>query len=598
MMNTSDCSKWRITPNVNPRTNRNIKIGGPTYLKIKKECNNSPTRRQPSVRTGPNICDEWKRNSLVNPRTNRSITMNGPVYKKLVDECGDARRPVGATGTRVTGTRATGPRVTGPRVIPKIDLKQKVFTRPNFGVMADICEDWKKDFTRDPTDGKKIVYDGFHFKTLAKKCKLAFENDDILGASNWLANRIEKERIIVKNIEKIDVAQWDMCMTGVNKSKFRAKLNDVVLLGFGTFGDVYRTKIGGTFVVIKEAYITKDDLNAMEKKVGLAKIKQESYPKEFKLSSLVRNLIKKNKCPNFLYVYDVAACNGCNLSNGIGKCYVTFMEPADDDMHMYNHESMGGVNVAISVLYQMLMALHAMHTNYGIIHNDIKADNFLIKRVKPGGYLTYNVKNSVYNKVFHVENTGMIILLTDFGISRSVHPDYNIMKYAGQRNFKVINSPIGLSLEPITCKRRFINSTTTVGNVSQVKWSDGTISTRNHMFNDSHLAKLLRPNIPVDIKDFVTFPAFEFHTDIIDVIHLFTGQRRMIVEGKHIGFKDVSTKLVSILRVLAPDEFNWQKNNVRYFVAAEMISSIHNLVSNMETNTSMLSGPIGTYETI
>ena len=333
-------------------------------------------------------------------------------------------------------------------------------------------------------------------------------------------------------------------------------------------------------------------------KVGLAKIKRESYPHEFKLASLVRNLIKKNKCPNFLYVYDVAACNGCNLSTGIGKCYVTFMEPADDDMHMYNHESMGGVNVAISVLYQMLMALHAMHANYGIVHRDIKADNFLIKRVKPGGYFKYTVKNSVYNKVFHVENTGMIILLTDFGISNSVNPDYNKLKYAGQRNFKVINSPIiGLSLEPITCKRRFINPTTTGDNVVSVKWSDGTVSTRNHMFDNAFLDRL-KPNIPVDIRDFVKFPAFEFHSDIIDVVHLFTGQRRMIVEGQHIGFKDVSTKLVSILRALAPDEFNWQKSNVRYFVAAEMISSIHDLVSSMETNISLLSGPIGTYETI
>lgn len=36
--NCSNCTKWLSNPLINPLTNRKIKKNGPTYNKIKKEC--------------------------------------------------------------------------------------------------------------------------------------------------------------------------------------------------------------------------------------------------------------------------------------------------------------------------------------------------------------------------------------------------------------------------------------------------------------------------------------------------------------------------------------------------------------------------------
>ena len=137
------CQQWAKNPLKNPKTNRKIKHNGPTYKKLKKQCNllkltdifNKPNPRKPKVvkkyvkpeRPNPRKpkvikkyikpvitekmklpagyiqrikkreekikkdknCKAWKLNPVKNPKTNRKIKLNGPTYKKFQKMCKD-----------------------------------------------------------------------------------------------------------------------------------------------------------------------------------------------------------------------------------------------------------------------------------------------------------------------------------------------------------------------------------------------------------------------------------------------------------------------------------------------------------------------------
>ncbi|QIH04936.1 major virion DNA-binding protein [Dasineura jujubifolia toursvirus 2a] len=113
-MTKKDCEALTSTPNINPKTNRKINVGGPTYKKLKKECDDlqslprsrspSQTRRQQSVTRNSPVsnsqvrkqkinqeeeCDKFKAKPNINPSTGKKIKVGGPKYNELVQKCGD-----------------------------------------------------------------------------------------------------------------------------------------------------------------------------------------------------------------------------------------------------------------------------------------------------------------------------------------------------------------------------------------------------------------------------------------------------------------------------------------------------------------------------
>jgi hypothetical protein len=88
-MNKELCKKFKENSSRNPKTNRKIKINGPTYKKLNKQCEKIlkgevvvEDRRDTNY-----YCDKWKKNPGINPKTNRKIKIKGPTYKKLKKEC-------------------------------------------------------------------------------------------------------------------------------------------------------------------------------------------------------------------------------------------------------------------------------------------------------------------------------------------------------------------------------------------------------------------------------------------------------------------------------------------------------------------------------
>ena len=94
------CDEWRKNPLVNPETKRAIKANGPKYNELKKLCKDktspkvntqSPPKgntQSPPKTTISDICKKWFENKGVNPRTGAGIKVGGPTYLKLEKECG------------------------------------------------------------------------------------------------------------------------------------------------------------------------------------------------------------------------------------------------------------------------------------------------------------------------------------------------------------------------------------------------------------------------------------------------------------------------------------------------------------------------------
>jgi len=537
-MNKQNCDEWKNHPTQNPLTGKRIKEHGPTYKKIEKDCNTLDNQSSLS------LCAKWRQNKLINPRTNRQITVNGPIYKKLAAECANSDYD---------------------------DVKDTQ------------CAKWKDDFTIDPVYNRAIMVGCSEFDQISKKCNTSFDQLNIPTLSSFMKSRVLHEQTVVKLIKNTKVSQWDMCMSS-GHSKFRDSLSDVTMIGWGTFGEVYKATINGVKFVVKEAYLSDiENTNLIKHRVGRNKegvLDKNTYPQEFVLLSLVKELIKTNKCPNFLYAYNVSICDECKLTDqSFGTCYLTFMEPGDGNLQRYlTCNNLSDAEIW-SIIYQCLIAVHVMHTTYGIVHKDIKPDNFLIKFVKPGGCIEYKVHNNIYSETFHVENHGIMVLLSDLGVSESVHPAYTMDEFTGMRNAVAVSIGSSVVFQPITCDYVASDGGTIIKLASfypMITWANGAKSTYNRTYNNVPI-ELLQADVDIDVYDFIKFPAFEFRYDVLDVINMFVGEKRMLNTGTHSSIKTIPSSVVHELKRVSKNSniFNYDQKNTHSVIAALMLKKLY-----------------------
>lgn len=529
------CDEWRKREDVNPQTGRKIKIGGPVHKRLKKQCEVPEYVRS-------RICDMWRFDPLVNPRTMRSIARDGKVYKSLEREC---------DGVMV------------PETNPVADLPF-MFTRAQ-------CTEWKQNMVVHPKTLQKVKYGSKDFKLLQDECRVKFPREPLQPIKTYLDDRFKIETQIVAALKKIDSYKWDKCLS-TDYSKFKEGLSNVVMLGRGSFGEVYKAMVGKNSVVIKESYFTSNEYADL---IETGKFTKRDYPNEYKVAMLARKLMVNNAAPNFVLAYHIDVCTNCSITaagEATGACHVTFMEPAAEDLFTYVRDKSLTESAATSILHQLLLGLQALHSRYGIVHADIKSDNILIKRVQPGGWLKYTVANDLINYTFYVANTGYIPMIADFGISQSLGPKHTPNGYTGMRNFKVYRDKCKrLLLKPIKCKYDSQGGT----DLKQITWDDGEITTENITYATTPVSRMM-PSIPIDLNDFVRFPPQEFHYDIIDTIHMFSGGYSTRQAGKHHDIKGVPEKMKDMLNALVPERtFKYDVDNVKSVIAAVMLKHIY-----------------------
>jgi hypothetical protein len=94
------CDEWLKNKTKNPTTGRTIKVGGPKYKQLEKDCI-SPSTSPPKVSKSPSKspkksddCETWLSGPKThNPTTGRAIKVGGPKYKQLEKDCKEDEQP-------------------------------------------------------------------------------------------------------------------------------------------------------------------------------------------------------------------------------------------------------------------------------------------------------------------------------------------------------------------------------------------------------------------------------------------------------------------------------------------------------------------------
>ena len=552
------CDQWKLNKSINPRTNRKIKPIGKVYKDLEVECASkspkgkspgSPGRRRGRQDPYSPKCFKWRNNPTVNPTTDRMIKIGGPTYQKLEEECGS---PTTSGG--------------------------QVYTSPAAPtLLADECDEWKANPGKNPRTGRAISPRGKIYQWYQKNC------GDVGTTSKhtWFTERLNKGLRVNNNLRAINADQWDMCMTGPNAPAFRANFSNVTKIGKGTYGEVYRATFKTTGyddeLVIKEAYLKSNEKRVLKKATSHNQkwetIQKNSYPRENRILDLVNQLLLSRRCPNFVYVYNMAMCDGCKVNRLFtkkiptsGSCYVTFMESASTDLY---HEDLINFEEQLSVLYQLLIAVYAIHRYYAIWHRDIKTSNVFVALIKPGGYFEYVIEG----KTYYVKNTGVFAYLADFGVSEVLSPLYASTNYYGSRNAEVMRSSqevdgSNLYWKPIS-----------LANKPPIDWSYTTGSkvkgTKNIITNLN-----FQSSVPINLNNSQKFPAFEFFDDIQDVIRMFVGGKQAAQQSSHKPMRTLSRELMDLIadkKAYLPTRSSIYEvhGTVKYVLAGEMLDQLY-----------------------
>ena len=175
---------------------------------------------------------------------------------------------------------------------------------------------------------------------------------------------------------------------------------------------------------------TKHEMNA----------ETEGWKEIFIMERMINPMIMKNYTINLPYLYNWYFCGECYPWYGehykSDACMILLMELAKSDLYgmwmeqlVLNGKTIVTVNdkefdkstlFLLCSLFQVMNGLNAMQQYNQIVHEDIKAQNMLVHRVKENlnEYIHYNVNGIDY----WLPNIGTIAMISDFGLCYSTSP--------------------------------------------------------------------------------------------------------------------------------------------------------------------------------
>jgi len=361
------CDKWLQNKTINPLTMRKISETGSIYKKLVKKCR--PTAEK-------DICDKWLQNKTINPLTMRKISETGTIYKKLVKKCLEKKE-------------------IKPEIIPEINSKEK--KKNAFKKIHKLFIPYIKRSTINIID--RINY--------------------FLIIKNYLLSIKEKNNCLrLYNIE-------------TNPANIVYRIGSKIILDkkIGTpsaYGIVFlshfksNVKYGHKF----------DKLNKFAVKITNQALDNK---KEIQILKQLTRYVIELKCPHFPISYGSLKCDNPNIKSNNSDDYLivknkhknkTYLpeminknkkfliqinELASGDFHsLFNRPN----NIdAFNAISQILISIMFFNNYTKMYHNDAHTGNFLYHKIKPGGYLHYNI----YGKDYYLENQGYLWVIWDFG---------------------------------------------------------------------------------------------------------------------------------------------------------------------------------------
>jgi serine/threonine protein kinase len=323
------------------------------------------------------------------------------------------------------------------------------------------------------------------------------------------------------------------CIT--NSGTLLKKFNEKsIIIGEGAFGVAYKINLNlknSNNLIVKEGRLSEEEYNLAKNKI---------FPKEYLINKVINNILKLKINPNFLFTYAILFCDKCTIGNATYKCSETFMEYMDNDLLSFTDYFVENDTIntemsnlmMLSACFQILSAIDVLHRNYGIFHNDIKADNILVKIIHSDDnslqYFKYVIESGVFipDYTYYVPLIRIIPVLCDFGISKILKPS------------KVFETYV---------KTNEINPTKLYG-------------TRVKVINKHKIKKIDTSTITrQDLKNINLYPPLEFMEDIQNIIQIFTGGKgfRRGFQHPYLGNKNIK----SILEPFINNDKNKAKPN-------------------------------------
>ena len=191
---------------------------------------------------------------------------------------------------------------------------------------------------------------------------------------------------------------------------------------------------------------------------------------ETKILKEMSKLVINGITPNLPLTYNILKCNTkCKIQLcpqvTHSKYYVVMSELANCDIQNWFKE-VHTINEYMSVILQLLISVQTFH-NMGYIHNDTHLGNFLIHKIKPGGFWHYVHKTSTRTVDIYIPNTGYLLVIWDPGLANkktNIYNDTVHIKNDMTRPLRLINrlgiseKYIELGLKPVPDSIQAINT--------------------------------------------------------------------------------------------------------------------------------------------
>lgn len=356
-------------------------------------------------------CIKWKEDPSRNPATGRKISATGKIYKDLKEKCNNESKPT----------------------VTKKVLK----------VGPEHCPAWKKDPTRNPLTNRKLNMKAKNgvYAQLVKIC--GFTTRAGPSSKSLNIHRLRLINAVKKHIQPI--------IHRVDTLEARVKFADIVRNYLKDLNPCFTKKDGKIFLETKShkevvifdkrigtpsaygiAYFNKGTSFARLLKFSckiMAELPQHGI--EVSLLKKMSSLAETGKSPNMPITYKVLNCKKSvdrdtlpPVLKGGDRYYVVINELADEDLRMWFTRKHNDDEYE-SIMMQILLGVYAFH-QLGYVHNDCHFGNFLIHKVKPGGYWHYKVAG--FN--IYVPNTGSLLVMWDPGLAEKYDKSDAIKDYS------------------------------------------------------------------------------------------------------------------------------------------------------------------------